>query len=144
TNEQDRLCFRKVQNRSGHEFVEINDIPIKGKSLEDAEKPSFASLSPANSDALLFAFRRCHNYIAGNQGLQKPEAFWELLKVIFCKIEDERSDEDTLQFYVSQSERTSMSSQAKVKARLQKLFATLVLSRYPTIFKTNDQSAMPP
>ena len=25
-----------------------------------------------------------------NQGLQKPEAFWELLKLIFCKIEDER------------------------------------------------------
>ena len=91
TNGQERICYRKLSGARGIEFDQINDIPVKGKSLEDAERPSFELLSPANSDALLFAFRRCHNYIAGNQGLQKPEAFWELLKVIFCKIADERS-----------------------------------------------------
>ena len=136
TNGQDRLCFRKtVGERGTHEFVEINDIPVKGKSLEEAEKPSFASLSPAKSDALLFAFRRCHNYIAGNQGLQKPEAFWELLKVIFCKIADERSSE--IEFYATTQERQSLNGQLKVKKRLDGIF-TGVRESYKAIFKSNE------
>ncbi len=67
TNGQDRLCFRKVRGDKKVEFVEINDIPVKGKSLDDTERPDFGSLRPATSDALLFTFKRCHNYIAGNQ-----------------------------------------------------------------------------
>jgi len=55
------------------------------------EEKEVEDLREATGDNLKFTFRRCHDYIAGNQGLQKPEAFWELLKVIFCKIEDERS-----------------------------------------------------
>jgi len=142
TNSQDRLCFRKATNDKGiHEFVEINDIPIKGKSLEDAEKPSFASLSPAKSDALLFAFRRCHNYIAGNQGLQKPEAFWELLKVIFCKIADERSSE--IEFYATTQERRSLNGQLKVKKRLDAIFAG-VRDSYKAIFKPNEVIELEP
>jgi type I restriction enzyme M protein len=103
TNSQERFCFRKVIEDGKPAFVEIVDLPVKGKSLEDAERPTITSLKAATSDALLFALRRCHNYIAGNQGLQKPEAFWELLKIIFCKITDERSD--TLQFYATAQER---------------------------------------
>lgn len=135
TNGQDRFCFHKVQSRAGIEFADINDIPVKGKSLEDAERPSFSSLSPANSDALLFAFRRCHNYIAGNQGLQKPEAFWELLKVIFCKIADERSSE--IEFYATTRERLSLNGQLKVKKRIDPIFAS-VRDSYKTIFKPNE------
>ena len=136
TNGQDRICYRKtVGDRGRHEFVEINDIPVKGKSLEEAEKPSFASLSPAKSDALLFAFRRCHNYIAGNQGLQKPEAFWELLKVIFCKIADERAE--AIEFYATTRERQSLNGQLKVKKRLDTIF-TGVREAYKTIFKPNE------
>jgi type I restriction enzyme M protein len=142
TNGRDRLCFRKVSNDKGvFEFVEINDIPVKGKSLEDAEKPSFASLSPAKSDALLFAFRRCHNYIAGNQGLQKPEAFWELLKVIFCKIADERSSE--IEFYATTQERRSLNGQLKVKKRLDAIFAG-VRDSYKAIFKPNEVIELEP
>ena len=142
TNGQDRLCFRKAPGDKGaHEFVEINDIPVKGKSLEDAEKPSFASLSPAKSDALLFAFRRCHNYIAGNQGLQKPEAFWELLKVIFCKIADERASE--IEFYATTQERRSMNGQLKVKKRLDGIFAG-VRDSYKAIFKPNEVIELEP
>jgi len=142
TNGQDRLCFRKVpNNKGGHEFVEISDIPVKGKSLEDAERPSFTSLSAAKSDALLFAFRRCHNYIAGNQGLQKPEAFWELLKVIFCKIADERSSE--IEFYATTQERQSLNGQLKVKKRLDAIFAG-VRESYKAIFKPNEVIELEP
>ena len=96
TNGSERFCYRKVTGASGFEFLEIVDIPQKGKTLEDAERPTRADLKAATSDALLFTFRRAHNYIAGNQGLQKPEAFWELLKLIFCKIADERGDDPQL------------------------------------------------
>ncbi len=142
TNGDDRVCYCKGVDAGQQIFIESIDIPANGSKKADA--PSRDVLRPATGDNLLFAFRRCHNYIAGNQGLQKPEAFWELLKLIFCKIEDERSESETLQFYVSQTERSSMSSQAKVKARLQKLFTERVVNRYPTIFKQNDELGMIP
>jgi len=135
TNGQERFCFRKVARGSQVSFPEIVDLPVKGKSLEDAERPTLATLKAAESDALLFTFRRCHNYIAGNQGLQKSDAFWELLKLIFCKITDERSDE--LQFYATTQERQSMNGQLKVKGRLDKLFGD-VREKYTSIFKRND------
>lgn len=99
TNGQERICYRKVLKGIGGvaEFEEIPDIPPKGR--ESSDQIAITDLRPATSDALLFAFQRCHNYIAGNQGLQKPEAFWELLKLIFCKIEDERSDK--ISFFAS-------------------------------------------
>ncbi len=135
TNGQERFCFRKVQTPTGFEFVEIADLPVKGKSLEDAERPTFAALRSATSDALLFTFRRCHNYIAGNQGLQKPEAFWELLKLIFCKITDERGAD--IQFYATSQERQTLNGQLKIKARIDKLFAE-VRKKYGSIFKANE------
>ena len=85
TNGQERFCIRKVRSNGKWTFIEIADLPVKGRPLEEAERPTRGSLKAAESDALLFTFRRCHNYIAANQGLQKPEAFWELLKLIFCK-----------------------------------------------------------
>ena len=142
TNGEDRACYLKSAKGSKQIFLEAVDIPPQGTKKADA--PSREVLRPATGANLLFAFRRCHNYIAGYQGLQKPEAFWELLKLIFCKIEDERSDEDTLRFYVSQSERTSMSLQTRVKSRLDKLFAESVLEKYPTIFKKNERLEMKP
>lgn len=141
TNGQERFCFRKVRTKGGLEFHEITDLPVKGKSLEDAERPTFATLKAATSDALLFTFRRCHNYIAGNQGLQKPEAFWELLKLIFCKITDERSDE--LTFYATTQERQSMNGRLKVKARVDRLFEE-VRARYSSIFKPNETIDLEP
>ncbi|MDN7802166.1 HsdM family class I SAM-dependent methyltransferase [Burkholderia gladioli] len=109
---------------------------------EDVERPEFDQLKPASSDALLFAFRRCHNYIAGNQGLQKPQAFWELLKLIFCKIEDERESPE-VQFYAAAVERGSMNGQMKVKKRIDALFDA-VKTDYPAIFQPSDSVALTP
>ena len=90
TNGMERFCYRRVVKGGKVTVEEVPDLPAFGRDEEEAERPRFDQLKPATSDALLFAFRRCHNYIAGNQGLQKPQAFWELLKLIFCKIHDER------------------------------------------------------
>lgn len=141
TNGDDRYCFEKVGTpNQGWSFVEIVDIPAKGQSLDEADRPSRSDLKPAVGDNLLFALRRCHNYIAGNEGLQKPDAFWELLRIIFCKIEDERSTD--LSFYASTKERASSTGQATVKRRISQIFDRKVRAKYPSIFKPADEIEM--
>lgn len=142
TNGLERFCYRKVIKDGQIIYEEIPDLPSYGQTEEEAERPRFDQLKPASSDALLFAFRRCHNYIAGNQGLQKPEAFWELLKLIFCKIHDERDSQD-VEFYAAGNERSGINGPLKVKARLDKLFAE-VKKEYPTIFPANEAIALKP
>ena len=142
TNGQERYCYRKVTAGGRISFDELSDIPAYGQSEEDRERPRFDQLKPASSDALLFAFRRCHNYIAGNQGLQKPEAFWELLKLIFCKIHDER-DSTSVQFYASSLERHGLNGQLKVKARIDRLFSE-VRDEFPRIFKPAEEVELQP
>jgi type I restriction enzyme M protein len=138
TNGSDeRLAYRKDEKDRKHEFAEIVDIPKKGDEGKDTDVPDRLNLRAASADNLLFAFRRCHNYIAGNQGLQKAESFWELLKVIFCKIEDERSL-DSLSFYVTSKEVRYTDGQLKCRKRLGKLFAA-VRSKYATIFKPTEE-----
>ncbi len=136
TNGVERYCYRRVDANGKVVFEDIPDIPAKGRTEDEVERPRFDQLKAASSDALLFAFRRCHNYIAGNQGLQKPEAFWELLKIIFCKIHDERSS-DEVEFYATSKERHGMNGQLKVKARIARLFDH-VKAEYPTIFRETE------
>lgn len=142
TNGLERFCYRQVQSRGKISFEEIPDLPSFGRSGDEAERPEFDQLKPASSDALLFAFRRCHNYIAGNQGLQKPQAFWELLKLIFCKIHDER-DSSEIEFYAAGNERTGINGPLKVKKRIDTLFEA-VKADYPAIFQANDVIALNP
>lgn len=136
TNGIDRFCFKRVEAKGAVNFEELPDIPLRGQTEEEISRPKFTQLKAASSDALLFAFRRCHNYIAGNQGLQKPEAFWELLKIIFCKIHDERGS-DEVQFFAGPTERHGVNGPLKVKGRIEKLFSS-VKSDFPAIFKKSE------
>lgn len=142
TNGLERFCYRRVDVRGKISFEEIPDLPCFGQTGDEAERPAFDQLKPASSDALLFAFRRCHNYIAGNQGLQKPQAFWELLKLIFCKIHDER-ESVAVEFYAAGNERAGLNGPLKVKKRIDSLFEQ-VKADYPAIFQTNDVVALTP
>lgn len=142
TNGVERFCYRRVDTNGKIAFEEIPDIPGKGRTEDEVERPRFDQLKAASSDALLFAFRRCHNYIAGNQGLQKPEAFWELLKIIFCKIHDERSS-DEVEFYATSKERHGLNGRLKAKKRLDSLFNE-VKAEYPTIFRENEAVELNP
>lgn len=143
TNGVERFCYRRMVNEAGTvTFEEIPDIPAHGQSEEEADRPQFDRLTPATSDALLFAFRRCHNYIAGNQGLQKPEAFWELLKLIFCKIHDERESNE-VEFYAGAKERHGVNGPLKVKGRIEKLFRE-VKKDFPAIFPATEEIGLDP
>ena len=137
TNGKDRFCFRKIKTDGGLSFDEINDIPKFNQTLDESEKFKVSDLREATGDNLKFTFRRCHDYIAGNQGLQKPEAFWELLKIIFCKIEDERSGK--LDFYTTSEERKTLNGQIKVTKRIEDIFKKVVAKKkYKTIFKDGE------
>ncbi len=137
TNGDDRFCFAKrTTENGGYVFEEIVEIPAAGQTEEEAQRPKRKDLKAATADNLLFAFRRCHNYIAGTEGMQKPEAFWELLKIIFCKIEDERSAE--LSFFVTPNELSSGTAAQPPKARIQRILSSKVVPKYPTIFATPE------
>ncbi|MFJ1963145.1 N-6 DNA methylase [Streptomyces massasporeus] len=138
TNGDDRFCYAKRPNgRGSWTFDEIIDIPAFGQTEEEAQRPKRRDLKVATADNLLFAFRRCHNYIATHEGKQKTDAFWELLKLIFTKIEDERSR--TLSFYATPSERESATVATAAKRRIQNLFTEKVVKKYPTIFEARDR-----
>lgn len=142
TNGIERFCYRRVEVNGEIKFEEVADIPTVGKDEADLERPKFANLAPATSDVLLFAFARCHNYIAANQGLQKPEAFWELLKLIFCKSHDEKYS-DELDFFAGATERHGINGHLKVKARVDGLFEK-VKHNYGAIFRQNEQIELEP
>lgn len=142
TNGVERFCYRRTESGGKVLVEEVPDLPEFGRSDEDADRPRFDQLKPATSDALLFAFRRCHNFIAGNQGLQKPQAFWELLKLIFCKIHDERHN-DEVQFFAAPNERHRVNGPIKVQKRIEALFQQ-VKQDYPTIFRDSEGIELKP
>ena len=138
TNGDDRFCFAKrPDGRGGLKFDEIIEIPAFGQTEEDAQRPDRKSLVVGTADNLLFAFRRCHNYIAAHEGKQKTEAFWELLKLIFTKIEDERSPK--INFYATPSERANAAIASAAKKRIESLFKSKVVKKYPGIFEARDE-----
>jgi type I restriction enzyme M protein len=140
-NGVDRMCLRRVEKGGNRFWEEVPDLPQYGKEDQADDRPHFDQLKPASSDALLFTFRRCHNFIAGNQGLQKPQAFWELLKLIFCKIHDERGSE--IEFYAGAAERHGLNGPLKVKSRIEALFQE-VKDEFPQIFKAEDRVDLDP
>jgi type I restriction enzyme M protein len=131
----ERLAYARSTDGSIEDAV---DIPRAG---EDRPRvPQFADLVPAFD--LKAAFRRCHNYIYANQGLQKAEAFHELVKLIFAKVYDEKESEGSLRFYVQSEERRSAAGQRRLlDERIAPLF-NAVCERYPYIFPSSDKIAL--
>ena len=139
TNGKYKEVLRKVINEKGQiEFIDYNDIPSADGSIEDIDRPKRVSLRNAVEDNLLFVFKTSHNHIYANDGMQKQPAFFELLKVIFCKIEDERNIPNPLEFYVTSSERTNPDGQQTVKKRISKILER-VKNRHNKIFDHNDE-----
>ena len=125
---------RVVTPSGGYETVTVTDIPRFGSDAP--VPPLFSDLVPAE-DELMSVFRRCHNYIYGNQGLQKEPAFNEFLKVIFCKVQDETTLERELRFFIGNQERRSVIGQSQLRQVMEELFAE-VRESYPYIFADDD------
>ncbi len=144
TNGKFKEVLRKVKNEKGEwEFIEYNDIPSADGSTDDINRPKRTTLKSAVEDNLLFVFKTCHNHIYVTDGMQKQPAFFELLKVIFCKIEDERNVPNPLEFYATSEERKNPDGQLTVKNRIAKIFER-VKKKYKTIFDENDVIKLQP
>lgn len=146
TNGRQKEVYRKVKNEKGQiEFVDYNDIPSADGNLEDINRPKRTTLKNAYDDNLLFTFKTCHNHIYINDGLQKQPAFFELLKVIFCKIEDERNIPKQLEFFATSEERSNPDGQLTVKKRISKIFDRVKNhQKYKLIFDANDEIKLSP
>ena len=144
TNGKQKEVFKKYVNDKGQiDFMDYNDIPSADGNLDDINRPKRTSLKNASGDNLLFVFKTCHNHIYVNDGLQKQAAFFELLKVIFCKIEDEKHIPYELDFYATSNERSNPDGQLTVKKRISKIF-DVVKNKYGKIFDSNDEIKLSP
>lgn len=146
TNGKQKEVYRKYVNDKGQiDFMDYNDIPSADGNLDDINRPKRTSLKNAYDDNLLFTFKTCHNHIYVNDGLQKQPAFFELLKVIFCKIEDERNITKPLEFYATSDERSNIDGQLTVKKRISKIFEQVKnKKKYRQIFDANDEIKLSP
>ena len=129
-------------------FEAISDFPGEGQTLEDLEAQGERAMprKPAN-ESLVKTFKRCHDYIYGNEGMKKT-AFWELLNLIFCKLYDEKrrfSDAKEgisyrRRFWVGVKEQNSKEGQAAVAARIKGIFEDLKESHvFKDVFDGNEQ-----
>lgn len=144
TNGKQKEVFRKAVNEHGIIcFDDFNDIPSADGNIEDIDRPKRNILKNASDDNLLFVFKTCHNHIYVNDGLQKQPAFFELLKVIFCKIEDEKNIPASLDFYATSKERNNPDGQLTVKKRISQIFSR-VKKKHGKIFETNEEILLTP
>lgn len=133
TNSKEKFVFKKFTDDKG--VIQFDDI----------NRPKRASLKNASDDNLLFTFKTCHNHIYVNEGMQKQPAFFELLKVIFCKIEDERNIPKALEFYATSEERSNSDGQLTVKNRIEKIFDRVKKEKKNAkIFDPNDTIKLNP
>ena len=146
TNGRQKEVYRKFVNDMGQiDFMDYNDIPSADGNLDDVNRPKRTGLKNACDDNLLFTFKTCHNHIYVNDGLQKQPAFFELLKVIFCKIEDERNITKPLEFYATSDERSNPDGQLTVKKRISRIFERVKnKKKYRQIFDANDELKLSP
>jgi len=144
TNGRFKAVKRKLRGDDGKTvYEEPNDIPGKDGNVEEVDRPTREFLRNAVGDNLLFSFKTCHDHIHVTDGLQKQPAFFELLKVIFCKIHDERNFPHPLEFYATAREKASNDGRLTVVNRISKIFQA-VKAQYPAIFDANDQIKLQP
>lgn len=146
TNSREKIVYKKYTDSKGViQFMDYNDIPSSDGNLDEVNRPKRTSLKNASDDNLLFVFKICHNHIYVNEGLQKQPAFFELLKIIFCKIEDERNIPKPLKFYATSEERSNQDGQLTVKNRISSIFDKVKKEKKNSkIFDPNDEIKLHP
>ena len=149
TNGEDLQYVYKFEDDFGQPSCEnISDFPACGQTLEDLEAQGERAMprKPAN-ESLVKTFKRCHDYIYGNEGMKKT-AFWELLNLIFCKLYDEkRRFSDAKQgisyrrrFWVGVKEQNTDEGRAAVAQRIKGIFEDLKESNiFQDVFDGNEQ-----
>lgn len=133
TNGLDFFFLYKESTRFGAKFEARVDWPKADDSVKSGTVASVARLRRGEAAMLKTAFRRCHNYVHGNEGMPKDAAFWQFLYLLFCKMYDERVTRKTgrdSRFYVLPDEPFSAEGRTAIRKRITELF-TDVKNEYP-------------
>jgi type I restriction enzyme M protein len=138
TNGLDQFYFLKEITRFDTKFKPIGDWPMGDESIGTREVASLAKMRRADPAMLRIAFRRCHNYIHGNEGMPKDAAFWQFLYLIFCKMHDEKRIGEHRSFWAGPHEPFDAAGQKEIRRRIEPLFES-VKRAYPDLFKGNEE-----
>lgn len=140
TNQLDIFYFKRAQSRFDVRLESITSWPLAGESEHSTGPISGNSFYKADKEMLRVAFRRCHNFIHGNEGMPKDAAFRQFLYLIFCKMYNEENPNERL-FWVGMNEEFTPEGRKKIRERIDKLFAK-VKERYEEIFSSNDEISL--
>ena len=122
TNGIETIYFQKKKTKFETDVFPVNDVPRFGEDASSIYTTDRRRLRVATGNNLLYAFKRCHDYIHANQGGSKEQIFWEFLKLLFAKIEDE-SNPGRPRFAIrSADERNTSEGHKDVKVRIAELF----------------------
>lgn len=122
TNGIETIYFQKRKAKFDTDVLLVNDFPRKGEDASSIFTTDRSRLRVATGTNLLNAFKRCHDFIHANQGGSKEQIFWEFLKILFAKIEDEQH-EGRPRFAIRNSdERNTPPGQKEAKDRVEQLF----------------------
>jgi len=142
TNGLEFFFYRKNVPRFDVEFEPMGDWPLADESLGTMDVHSHAKLRRADPELLRVTFRRCHNFIHGNEGMAKDTAFWQFLYLIFAKMYDERQKNGQRRFWAAPTERFDPGGQRKIRERIVPLFEeardAYAGDKYGNIFKGNE------
>lgn len=143
TNGLEFFFVEKEQKRFETRFNPIGDWPLADESVGTKEVISDAHTRAADAEMLRITFRRCHNYIHGNEGMPKDAAFWQFLYIIFCKMHDEnlRSQQRhswRCRFWAGPKEQYDEKGRIEIRKRIESLF-TEVKKQYGSIFRGNEE-----
>ncbi len=149
TNGRDVVYLRMVPGVVQTGFVELTDFPGSGEDLDDLNRPDRRIAHVAVAEDLRETVLRCHDYLYGNQAMTAPRAFAELVKLIFCKIHDERqlraSTSYPRQFWVGVTERNEPAGQRAIAERITALFAKVKLDPdFRDVFRPADEIELAP
>lgn len=122
TNGIETLFFQKQKSKFETDIFPVNDFPRKGEDASSIYTTDRRRLRIATGNNLLYAFKRCHDYIHANQGGSKEQIFWEFLKLLFAKIEDETYGGRPRFAIRSLEERNEVDGRKEVKDRVEGLF----------------------
>ena len=113
------------------------------ESVGTKEVISDAHTRVADTEMLKITFRRCHNFIHGNEGMPKDAAFWQFLYLIFCKMHDENLRTKPRQawqrrFWAGPKEQFEVQGRKAIRTRIEDLFSE-VKEQYKNIFRGNEE-----
>lgn len=140
TDGVDFFFLKKVVGDFGATFEDRSDWEVAEGTKGSRTVASHQRLRRAEPEMLKTTFRRCHNYIHGNEGMPKDAAFWQFLYLLFAKMYDDRVSRGSShgRFRTGLKEMFDPAGRAAISARVKELFED-VKSEYKDVFKPTDE-----